>query len=183
MSEPILFAIWFFLPAGIANATPVIANKIPLLNRWQTPLDFGQKFRGKRIFGDNKTWRGVIFSSFVGGIVALLTSLLYSQYFEMLRLEPLHPNICAFLLGTLLGFGALCGDAAESFIKRQIGKKPGEKWFPFDQVDYIIGALLFVSPLIRPSVAEIAGIFIVWFLLHLLAAYTAYRLKLKDTPI
>jgi hypothetical protein len=39
-----MFALWFFLPAGVANAAPVFANKIPVLNRWKTPMDFGKSY-------------------------------------------------------------------------------------------------------------------------------------------
>jgi len=35
------------------------------------------------------------------------------------------------------------GDIIESFFKRRIGKKRGESWVPFDQLDFILGVLLF----------------------------------------
>ena len=38
----ILFALWFFLPAGLANSSPVFANKIP-------KKDWGKNLRGKII--------------------------------------------------------------------------------------------------------------------------------------
>ena len=53
MKENILFALWFFLPAGIANVAPIFAAKWRLLESLNKPLDFGQTFRGKRIFGYN----------------------------------------------------------------------------------------------------------------------------------
>lgn len=183
MINDFFFAIWFFLPAGIANATPVIANKIPLLNRWKTPMDFGRSYRGKRIFGANKTWRGLVFSSFIGGLVGLGIYALYNNYFHRLGITPREPALEAFLLGCLLGAGALIGDAVESFFKRQIGKKPGELWFPFDQIDYIIGGLVIVSPFVRLSIIQMALIGVVWFVSHLFWAYVAYLLKLKDKPI
>jgi CDP-diglyceride synthetase len=63
---------WFFLPAGIANMSPVLANKIPGINQWKTPLDFGKSWRGKRIFGNNKTWRGLIFGTLIASLVGLI---------------------------------------------------------------------------------------------------------------
>jgi CDP-2,3-bis-(O-geranylgeranyl)-sn-glycerol synthase len=177
------FAIWFFLPAGIANATPVLANKVPLLTRWKTPLDFGKHYRGKRIFGVNKSWRGLVFSSFVAGLVSLATYALYDQYFVILGLSPQQPALYAFFIGLLLGAGALLGDAIESFFKRQLGRNPGTSWFPFDQIDYIIGAMIAVSPLVALSVTQATWILFVWFFSHLFWAYIAYLLKLKDTPI
>lgn len=183
MLDELLFALWFFLPAGIANGTPVIANKIPLLNKWQTPMDFGKSFRGKRIFGQNKTWRGLIFSSFIAGLTGLGTYLLYDNYFASLGLNPSTPALAAFGLGVLLGSGALLGDATESFFKRQSGKQPGEVWFPFDQIDFIIGGLVVVAPFVRLSWVQLLLIGVVWFVSHLTWAYVGYLLKLKDTPI
>ena len=40
-------------------------------------------------------------------------------------------------------FGALLGDIIESFFKRRIGKKRGEDWIPFDQIDFILGVFFF----------------------------------------
>ncbi|MBR9703121.1 CDP-archaeol synthase, partial [Candidatus Woesearchaeota archaeon] len=42
--------------------------------------------------------------------------------------------------GFLAGFGALLGDLVESFIKRQLGFKSGELFFPWDKIDFVIGA-------------------------------------------
>jgi len=40
-------------------------------------------------------------------------------------------------------FGALIGDIIKSFFKRRIGKKRGQDWIPFDQIDFILGVLFF----------------------------------------
>ena len=40
-------------------------------------------------------------------------------------------------------FGALLGDIVESFFKRRVGRKRGENWIPFDQLDFILGVLFF----------------------------------------
>lgn len=82
-----------------------------------------------------------------------------------------------------MGFGALAGDAIESFFKRQSGIAAGNSWFPFDQTDYIVGGLamsLFVS-------AWDTKLFLVvifeYFGLHLFTSYLAFKMKLKDKPI
>ncbi len=167
-------ALLFFLPAGLANMTPPLANKIPILNQWKTPLDFGKTWRGKRLFGNNKTWRGLVSGTIVGGVTAMIISKLNTN--TVVTLAP-------FLVGSLLGLGALMGDAVESFFKRQRGFKPGQSWFPFDQIDYILGGLLIIAPVIRLPLWAGFTIAIVYFGLHLLTAYLGYLLKLKDSPI
>jgi CDP-2,3-bis-(O-geranylgeranyl)-sn-glycerol synthase len=42
-----------------------------------------------------------------------------------------------------LCFGALLGDVIESFFKRRVGKDRGQDWIPFDQLDFLVGALIF----------------------------------------
>lgn len=154
--------------------TPVFINKIPLINRWKAPLDFGNSWHGKRIFGDNKTWRGLIGAVLVGK----LSGIIIFHY-----LFPSSSLIWAAWLGTLLGFGALAGDAIESFFKRQFGKKPGEKWFPFDQIDFILGAILASLFMIRLPLYSYLITVISYFSLHMIAVYIGYLLKLKDKPI
>ena len=184
MGKEILFAIWFFLPAGLANAAPVFANKVPYLNRWNTPLDFGLHFRGHRIFGKNKTWRGLLSGIVVGSLVALLQSYGY-KHLEFLQ-DVTYLNYSAIhvgLLGAALGAGALIGDAVESFFKRQVGVPSGRSWFPFDQIDYIIGGLLVSSLVIDMPHYRYWIIFIVWFVIHLLAGPVAHALGLKSQRI
>lgn len=178
-----IFAFWFFLPAGIANASPVFANKIPLLNKWSTPLDFGQTHNGKPIFGKNKTWRGLVFGTFMGSLTGTIIYALHPNSIIELGVNPASPVLFMAWLGALLGFGALLGDAIESFIKRQLSIKSGDAWFPFDQTDYIIGGILLSSLLVQlPALTNIT-ILLLWFGLHLASSYIGFLLKLKDKPI
>ena len=167
-------AFIFFLPAGVANATPVLANRLPFLNRWQASMDWGRSFRGQRLLGDNKRWRGFITGTACGGLTALLVYPLLSGNWSLTE---------RLLIGLVLGAGALLGDAVESFAKRQAGIKPGQSWFPFDQLDYIAGGLLLVWPLVDLDWATVIMIVTLFFGLHLLVAYLAYMLGLKERPI
>lgn len=164
----------FFLPAGVANATPVVANKIPLLKNWQTPLDFGYSVAGKRLLGKNKTWRGLLTGSCLAGLTAVLLSPVINYSSSLTG---------AFGIGFIMGFGALFGDSIESILKRRRGIASGQSWFPFDQIDYIIGGLLFLVPFVSLTWTKVAFIFVTYFGLHLLFAYIGYALGLKDKPI
>lgn len=167
-------AMLFFLPAGLANMTPPLANKIPWLNRWTAPMDFGKTWHGRRLLGDHKTWRGLVSGTIVGGISAIIISQLNAN--TVVTISP-------FFAGILLGFGALAGDAMKSFFKRRRGAAPGKPWFPFDQIDYIIGALVLILPFVPLPFWVILTIFVAYFSLHLITAYLGYLLKLKDSPI
>jgi len=175
----VLAAVLFFAPAGIANATPVFVSQFPLLRRWQTPLDLGKSWRGKRLFGSNKTWRGLVCGTLVGGLVA------YLEAITVFRIDTSSTRLVAISVfgGMVMGFGALVGDAIESFFKRQVGIASGRSWFPFDQTDYIIGGLALSAPFVRVSGHQYIWIFVVWFSLHLIVSYIGYLVGLKDQPI
>ena len=167
-------ALIFFLPAGIANMTPIFANKVPVLNRWETPVDFHKSFRGKRIFGDHKTWRGIVTGTVCGTLLG----------WPLLALLGPSDDIYFILLAPLaMSFGALAGDAIKSFFKRQVGVASGKSWFPFDQTDYIIGGLLLVLPFHAVSLSLAGIIFVEYFALHLISTYIGFKLGLKDSAI
>ena len=94
-----------------------------------------------------------------------------------------YTTINPILFGLLASAGALTGDALRSFFKRQRGIAPGKSWFPFDQIDYIIGGVVFTAFYIRLTIMQYILLFIVYFLLHLAATFIGYLLKLKDNPI
>lgn len=173
----LLATLWFFLPAGIANMAPVFVSRWPLLKHWNTPLDRGHSWRGKRLFGDNKTWRGLL----AGTIVAALVSVLQQLTWPMPELAL--PN--AFLVGAALGFGALAGDAIASFIKRQHDVAAGKGWVPLDQIDYIIGGLLVVYPFASDflGIGQITLIIMLYTGLHFAFSYIGYVVGLKERPL
>ncbi len=172
--DNIIFALLFFLPAGISNMTPVFSSKIPYVKNWNTPLDFGKSYRGQRVFGKNKTWRGLL----SGVVLGTLTGYILSQtYFTD------YDTVLFTLLAASMSFGALAGDAVESFFKRQRGIPSGKPWFPFDQTDYIIGGLLFTLPVTIVPFWVAAWVLALYFGLHLLSSYIGYLLGLKELPI
>ncbi len=159
----IVKAIIFILPAYCANATPVIAGG-------GLPIDLGRKFiDGKPIFGKNKTFRGF----FVGLIVGTCVGLGESTIFKY----PLT-------FGLLLSLGALFGDLAGAFLKRRLGIAPGNLLPIVDQIDFVVGALIF-SLLLSSSLLtwELAlTVLLITPPIHLLTNFTAYKLGLKRNP-
>lgn len=73
-----------------------------------------------------------------------------------------------------MGFGVLFDDLVKSFFKRRRGIAPGAPWFPFDQLDALVGGLLFTSILYRPPRAIIILLLLLVPLLHLVLKYAGY---------
>ncbi len=162
------------LPAYIANMTPVLVKKINFLNY---PIDSNRKFRGKPLFGSHKTWRGLIFGILAGILIVYIQYFLQSyQFFSGISILD-YSNWLT--IGFLFGAGALVGDLVKSFFKRRSGVKAGERFMPWDQLDYTIGSLLFISFIFIPSLELIAALLIINFILHILVNHLAFYLRLS----
>lgn len=168
----IIEGIWFILPAYFASASAVVFGKF---SKFSFPIDLNKNYiDGNRIFGDNKTIVG-----FVGGVLTG-TFVSYIQYVVEISFNVNFVYFMDVLLGFLIAFGAMFGDLCNSFLKRRLNKKPGEKFFPLDQLNLLFGALIFVALIKIPSIAAI--IFLIFFtiIMHLLWNYIGFKLKLKN---
>lgn len=136
----IVQAFWIVIPIYVANASAVIVGG-------GTPIDFGRTWTdGRRILGDGKTWRGLLSGTFLGmtagfGLAVAASHLSTSEY-SYLSLTNFEGFPMMILILFSLCFGALLGDVVESFFKRRIGKDRGQDWIPFDQLDFLVGALV-----------------------------------------
>lgn len=164
--------LYFFLPVFIANMMPVIIKN--LFKVLAIPMDFNFKFRNKRIFGSHKTWRGLIFGTLAGLFIFAI-----QKYVYIPELSLINYNNYPLYLGALMGFGALTGDAIESFFKRQLDIKPGNPFIPFDQIDYTIGALIFMSPVYFPGWINSLILIIFSFIMHITVNHIAFYLKIR----
>ena len=185
MIQDILFALWFLLPAAIANAAPIFAGKLPILSKFDAPIDASRTWRDRRILGDHKTWRGIISGIVVATFILWLQQLLFIHYSwaQFVSGEINYTALPVLILGPLFAIGALGGDAIESFFKRQRNIQSGKAWVPFDQLDYVIGSLVVSLFFVVLSPVQYLWIIAIWFLAHLLASYIGYTLGLKKDPI
>jgi len=152
-----LETIYIYLPAYIANSTPVI------LTGWGS-LDGDTKFiDGEPILGNHKTVRGTL-----SGIIAgTLTGILQGQPYR----------------GALMAIGAILGDLIVSFIKRRLKLPPGAMFPIADQMSFIVLAVIF-DMLIVPVLQwdRILVILLVTLPIHYFANVIAWMLKLKSKP-
>ncbi len=159
--EIIINALYFFLPAYVANTGACIFGK-------GRPLDFKKKFYDKkRILGDGVTIRGTASGVLCGTIVGALQQ--------------------DVVLGFFLSLGAMVGDMTGSFIKRRIGLERGEHAPLLDQLNFVVGGLVFAS-LILPvgefplDFETVVVLFVLTPFGHLIVNKTGYQLKMKDVP-
>lgn len=185
MFNDLLFTLWFFAPAGLANAAPIFAKNISWLDKFNKPIDAGKTYKNKRILGDHKTFRGVLSAV----IIALITSLVQyiaatnSQWLQANLLIVDYTNSIFIIMGTFMGLGAIIGDGIKSFFKRQASVPSGKSWFPYDQIDYILGGLLFTLPFLLLPLQNYLYVLTLWFFLHIVSVYFGWLANVRKDPI
>ncbi len=154
--ERVAAALYFFLPAYVANTLPGIFGG-------GMPLDLNRKFiDGRPLLGKGVTIRGTI-TGIAGGTVV----------------GALQGNV---VLGFLLSTGALTGDAVSSFLKRRAGLERGAPVPLLDQLNFVVGALVFASFAARIPLDYIAVLLVVTPVGHLAVNRLGYLLRIKDVP-
>ena len=170
MDSTIVFiasALYFFLPAYVANMAPIFVQKIPFLNR---PIY-------EKLLGLHKTWRGLLFAILFGGVIFLIQKVFYTIGF--IQFSIIDYSDFPFWFGFLIGFGAMVGDLVKSYYKRKEGIAPGRPWIPYDQIDFAVGGLIGSCLYYVPSVGVVIVILLASPILHLIVSYMGYKLGLR----
>ncbi len=174
----VVTAVWAMLPAYLPNSAAVVFGG-------GRPLDLGYQWRGRRVLGDGKTWRGTLGGWATGTALALGLNQLLPIASGFLGVAlPRFPIAAALALP----LGSMLGDICASFLKRRSGRERGQSVPVLDQLDFVVGALglgLLVSPgwfqaTFTPAV--IVTVVLVSPVLHRVTNIVGYAVGLKDEP-
>ena len=177
----VLGAVYFMLPAYVANLSGLAFGG-------GTPIDGGKNYRdGRRMIGNGVTWKGFQNGTILGTAVGVILGIIGTFFGDLSVLTggiiDLHVYDSVFgglILGFLMAFGALFGDLVGSFLKRRIGLQSGEPAPFMDQLDFVIGALVFSLLLVQISWKFFLIIAILSLILHLGSNTFAYLVGIKD---
>jgi CDP-diglyceride synthetase len=184
----LLSLLWLAVPIVAAGLVHLLVLKYDLLPGLRVrPIDAGLTFRGRRLFGDNKTWRGAVVTIGMTTLAAWALARLSGCCWHLPTLVPFaesHP----LEWGLLLGVGYILGELPNSFAKRQLGIAPGASgqgfagrvFWVIDQLDSLAGMLLVVSPIWRPSLSLLASIVAIMLVAHPVSAWIMVQFGLKD---
>lgn len=170
--------LYFILPAYFSNGAGLVFGG-------GAPVDFGKTDKkGVRWIGNGVTWRGLVSGTLIGILTGIIQGY-FAPYiltnFGQYITTPIITNIPeGILIGFLLGFGALLGDAIGSFLKRRIGISRGKPAPILDQLDFLIFALILVSFVVKLSLEFVIISIVLTLIIHLMANTIAYLLGLKD---
>ncbi len=184
------------LPAILGAVLNMVWVRTPVLTCWARPIDKGRTLRdGRRLLGDNKTWKGLVGVTVLSG----LSGLAWGAVLRGSSLEPYnllfveHPSTpgWAALTGTLLGLAYGLFELPNSWLKRRVGIRPGRtrqgRWawvfVLLDQVDSVLGCAVVLALLAPVSAGTFLGVVLVGAVTHFLLNLVLYQLRLRSSPL
>ena len=157
---------WIGAPVIVAGVLHMLVVRWNLFRRLARPIDGGRCWRGRRLLGDNKTWRGLLVMPAAAAILGGTQGLLGGTWSFEAGLSPLSgtelmqrfgiPSQTAALgllfaaCGGAFGFAYVAGELPNSWLKRRLGIGPGETrrdalgsvFLWIDQADSVVAVLL-----------------------------------------
>lgn len=184
-----LFLLVAFSLAGVVQSLWLRSS---VSHRFAIPLDGGATVRGRRIFGANKTWKGLVVMVPAVGIAfwALIAGIGHVRPDALASLWRLS-STGYFVLGCWAGLGFMLGELPNSFVKRQADISPGGfpksaagrvLGFVVDRSDSVLGALIALSLAVNVPWPAWAAILLAGPLVHWLFNVLLVLLGVKTKP-
>jgi CDP-2,3-bis-(O-geranylgeranyl)-sn-glycerol synthase len=159
-----------------------------LLRALKRPLDGGRTFRGRRVFGDNKTWRGAL--CMTAGVV-LATVALWQWDWWRDQLPGAVRASTPVLVGLLIGLGTVLGELPNSFLKRRLSIAPGTRRRSpggvalaiLDQGDLVLGIWVLLAPVWVMPVWLAAVAFAAIAAIHAVVNVIGYAIGARAAPV
>jgi hypothetical protein len=181
---------YLFSPLLVGLITHGLCIKFGLFEFLTAPIDREKTFRGKRLFGANKTYRGIAAVA-AGTALGFAIQAYVLHDFEIFRrlelLDYTTDNIVN--VGLVVGMAAMLGELVNSFVKRQLDIAPGEAtkgalssfFYVFDQIDLLIGAWLIYGLYVSISFERVAFSAFFIFVTHQIFSYFGSLLGMRKT--
>ena len=171
--------------APLLHAPVLRWDLLPALKR---PLDGGWMWRGRRLLGDNKTWRGALCMT-AGVVVA--TVLLWQWNWWRDQLPDSVRASSPVLVGLLVGLGTVAGELPNSFLKRRLDIAPGARrrspggvaLAVLDQGDLVLGIWVLLAPVWVMPVWLGAVAFAAIAAIHAVVNVIGYAIGARAAPV
>lgn len=175
--------LWLAVPVMLAAGIHVVVIRLDWPRQFKKPIDFGLTLRGRRLFGDNKTWRGALVMVTVSSVGMVLQQLVQVRTLELFD----YGGVNAWLCGAALGVGFVLAELPNSFLKRQFDVPPGHQatgrtyWLftTLDQVDSVVGCLVALAFVWLPSWQVILATLVLCSFVHIAFNLVFVALGLK----
>lgn len=185
-------SVFVLLALSMAGVAHVAWLRSAWSRPFAAPIDGAATWRGHRIFGANKTWRGLM----VMPLAAALGFGLAAQWRDYLPgwLAAgiwIRPASELALAGLLCGLAFMLAELSNSLLKRQLGIVPGQEarhpllrgcCLLIDRTDSTLGALVALRLMLPLPAMAWFWVPLFGISLHWAFSYAMYLLKLKPRP-
>lgn len=191
--DPAGAAAFLILAMSVAGIAHVLWLRSTVATGFCQPVDCGLTLRGRRLFGDNKRWRGflVLPVAAATSFAALGSARDWMPQWLAQGMWPLQVPQYA-LLGFVSGLSFMLAELPNSFLKRQLDIDPGDlapgrglraAFFLADRLDSLLGMLIAVSLLV-----PVPALTWIWMLLvaptvHALFSGLLYASGIKERAL
>ena len=183
----VFYLIAPLLVGAVLSGIAIRYDVLPWLRR---PIDGGRRWRGRPLFGPNKTWRGVL-TVCVGNAIGVGLQATALHDVPALRAIELfdYGQVNGWLLGLLLGLLTAFAELPNSFLKRQSGVAAGGPgsglsgafFYVMDQVDVLLGLWPAYAVVMRVTPKLVLISFLILFVGHQLVTVVGYALGMRRT--
>ncbi len=184
MASIILELLTMCYPVIGAAILHMVVVKLNLFKTLKYPMDHFKSFRGKRIFGNNKTYRGLV--------VMVVLSIMFTYLHHYLSGDSQY-NLLDYsrysipFYSVLFGLGYILGELPNSFFKRQINVEPGSAdgfWLHIiDQVDSVSFIMLILIPFSNYTWTHFFVGVVFFGVVHLAINYILFIIGVRKTSI
>lgn len=192
--------MWDLLPTSYLLAPLLggaLLHGLCVRNDWLSflarPIDRGRTLQSRRLFGENKTFRGPV--ALAAG-TSFLMGLQAETFHDLHSLRALelfdYGQINGWWYGACMGAASMLAELPNSFLKRRLGIAPGHAaegllglvLYFIDQVDLVMGVWIVVAIFTPEAVTTrhvLSSIGIV-FIVHQLTNMIGFGLQMRASP-
>jgi hypothetical protein len=185
------------VPGLVAGVLNMVWCKVGLAKRLTRPIDAGRRLKdGERVFGDNKTWKGLVGMVGLAAAVAVVWGLVCagvpSLEAHMLFYRRLPNTVLANVgIGAAIGMAYAVFELPNSFLKRRAKIRPGTRagsgwrvgFAVLDQIDSVIGMVLVVTLVYPLGLGFFCLYVLVGGLTHAVVNLGLYAARLRKNPL
>lgn len=181
------------MPVILAGIFNMVFCKMSIFETIKKPIDNYKTFvDGKRIFGDNKTYKGFLGMIFLGIISSVLWGFLCSNNYYLQSYNLFYKNYdntitYNILIGFLLGLIYVVFELPNSFIKRRLNIVEGKTatgllgflFIFIDQADSLFGCVAVINIFYKLTFVQYILFVFVGACTHIVINITLYFLKIR----
>lgn len=183
----VCYLLLSLLGGGLVNGACIRFGWLKWLAR---PIDGNKTWRGKRLFGANKTFRGIFAVALGNALVWHLQADVLHSYAAFRNAELFnYASVEGWILGFAVGAAAMIAELPNSFVKRRLNVPPGGSahglhgilLYIWDQVDLLAGVWLVLALVMRVSLLRISISVALALLVHPLTAWIGFAWGMRHT--